>query len=117
MGWVEELKPDENVEVEIIYPREYIEYSMSTICKYSRGISYLCKGAATLGDDDTEFLVYGMTVLQIIVIEEIMRHFGIEMTHDLGTLPSGTRWTYFYCDIRGLREMMENGELEGKVDM
>ena len=57
MSWVEELKPDDDATVEIIYPREYVEYSMSTIRKYSRGISYLCKGAAILGDDDTEFLI------------------------------------------------------------
>lgn len=117
MGWVEELKPDDEVEVEIIYPPEYVEYSLKTIRQYASGISHLCKGAAILGDNDTEFLVYGMTVLQVVTIEEIMRHFGIEMEHDMGKFSDGTRWTYFYCDIRGLREMMENGELEGKMDM
>jgi hypothetical protein len=117
MSWVEDLKPDDDVTVEIIYPPEYIKYCMSTIKKFTSGVATLCKGAAILGDDDTEFLVYGMTVLQVITIEEIMRHFGIEMEHDMGKLSDGTRWTYFYCDIRGLREMLENGELEGKADM
>ena len=113
MGWVEELKPDDEVEVEIIYPLSYVEYSLKTIRQYASGISHLCKGAAILGDDDTEFLVYNMTVLQVITIEEIMRHFGIEMEHDMGKLSDGTRWSYFYVDLKGLREKMENGELKG----
>ena len=69
MSWVEELKPDDDVEVEIIYPREYVEYSKNTISKYSRGISYLCKGAAILGEDETEFLVWDMTILQVNALE------------------------------------------------
>ena len=113
MGWVEQLKPDDDVKVEIIYPPEYVDYCMETIRQYSSGISHLCKGAAILGEDDTEFLVYDMTVLQVLSIEEIMRHFGIEMEHEMGRLSDGTRWTYFYCDLRGLREMMKNGEVDG----
>ena len=113
MIWVEGLKPDDDVTVEIIYPREYVEQCMSTIRKYSRGISYLCKGAAVLGDDDTEFLVYGITVLQTVIIEEVFRKFGVEMTHEHGKLSDGTRWTYFYADLRGLRKRMnEDGEFD-----
>ena len=112
MGWVEELKPDDEVKVEIIYPPEYVEYSLKTIRQYASGISHLCKGAAILGDDDTEFLVCGMTVLQVITIEEIMRRFGVEMEHESGKLSDGTRWTYFYADLKGLKENLENGEFE-----
>lgn len=113
MSWVEQLKPDDDVTVEIIYPREYVEYSMSTTRKYSRGISYLCKGAAVLGEDDTEFLVYGVTVLQTSILEEVFRKFGVEMEHEHGMLPDGTRWTYFYADLRGLRKRMdEDGEFD-----
>ena len=117
MGWVEELKPDDEVEVEIVYPSAYVEYSLKTIRQYASGISHLCKGAAILGDDETEFLVYGMTVLQIITIEEIMRRFGIEMEHDMGKLSDGTRWTYFYCDIRELRKRLKNEENENNEDV
>ena len=113
MSWVEELKPDDDVEVEIIYPRKYVEYCMKTIRKYSRGMAYLCKGAAVLGDDDTEFLVYDITVLQTSIIEEVFKRFGVELTHEHGTLPSGTRWTYFYADLHRLRERMDE---EGDFD-
>jgi hypothetical protein len=113
MSWVEELKPEDDVKVEIIYPLEYVEYSKSTIRKYSRGMAYLCKGAAVLGDDDTEFLVYGITVLQTSVVEEVFRKFGVEMEHEHGILPSGTRCTYFYADLRGLKKRMdEDGEFD-----
>ena len=113
MGWVEELKPDDNVEVEIIYPREYVEYCMKTIRKYSRGMAYLCKGAAVLEDEDTEFLVWGITVLQTSILEEVFRKFGVEMEHDHGRLSDGTRWTYFYADLRGLKERMnEDGNFD-----
>ena len=111
MGWVEELKPDDEVEVEIIYPPAYVEYSLKTMRQYASGISHLCKGAAILGDDDTEFLVYDMTMMQVVSIEETMKLFGIEMTHECGKLPNGTRWVYFYADLRGLKEKMESGEI------
>jgi hypothetical protein len=113
MGWVEELKPDDEVEVEIIYPPEYIEACMSTIRKYARGIACLCKGAATLGEDETEFLVWDMLIVQVITIEETMRQFGIEMTHESGKI-NGRRWTYFYADLTELRERMEDGEFDTK---
>ena len=112
MGWVEELKPDDEVEVEIIYPPAYVEYSLKTIRQYASGISHLCKGAAILGDDETEFLVFDMLMMQVLTIEEAMRCFGIELTHDCGKLSDGRRWTYFYADLRGLKEKMESGEVE-----
>ena len=113
MSWVEQLKPDDDVKVEIIYPREYVEYSMSTIRKYSRGISYLCKGAAVLGDDDTEFLVFGITVLQTSILEEVFRKFGVELEHEHGMASDGARWTYFYADLRGLlKRMNEEGDFD-----
>lgn len=111
MGWVEELKPDDEVEVELIYPREYVDECMSTIRKYAAGISHLCKGAVLLGEDETEFLVWDMLIMQVITIEEAMKCFGIELTHDCGKI-DGRRWTYFYADLRGLKEKMESGEVE-----
>lgn len=113
MSWIEELTPDDNVIVEFIYPPKYVEYCMKTIHKYSRGMAHLCKGAAILGDDDTEFLVYGITVLQASVLEKVFRKFGVEMEHEHGTLPDGTRWTYFYADLHGLKERMDK---EGEFD-
>ena len=113
MGWVEELRPEDDVKVEIIYPREYVEQSMKSIRKYSRGIACLCKGSAVLGDEETEFLVWGINVLQTSIIEEVFKIFGVEMTHEHGKLPDGTRWTYFYADLRGLRKRMnEDGEFD-----
>jgi hypothetical protein len=113
MSWVEDLKPEDDVKVEIIYPRRYVEQSMATIRKYSRGIACLCKGAAVLEEDDTEFLVFGINVLQTSIIEETFKRFGVEMEHEHGRLSDGTRWTYFYADVRELRKRMdENGEFD-----
>ena len=112
MSWVENLKPDDEVEVEIIYPRAYVEACLGTIRRYSQGIACLCKGAAVLGEDETEFLVYGMLTVQVLTIESAMRCFGIELTHESGRLPDGTRWTYFYADLKGLKKKMEAGEFE-----
>jgi hypothetical protein len=113
MGWVEELTPDDDVKVEIIYPEAYAKYSLDTIKRYTSGISHLCKGAVLLGEEDTKFLVCGMTILQVLAIEKILRQFGVEMTYDSGFLSNGTRWTYFYADLRGLKELME-GEENGR---
>lgn len=107
MSWVEELKPDDDVIVEIIFPAEYINYNMSTIRKFTQGIATLCKGAAILGEDETEFIVWDMTVLQVGAVEEAMKHFGIKMTHDHGCTTDGRTWTYFYADVRGLKEFLE----------
>jgi hypothetical protein len=113
MGWVEQLKPDDEVTVEIIYPREYVEQSMATIRKYSQGIACLCKGAAVLGEEEYEFLVWDINVLQSSIIEEVFKRFGVELTHEHGKLPSGRRWTYFYADLRGLRKRMnEDGDFD-----
>ena len=112
MGWVEELKPDDEVKVELIYPREYVDECMRTIRKYAAGISHLCKGAVLLGEEETEFLVWDMLIMQVLTIEEAMKCFGIELTHDCGKLSDGRRWTYFYADLRGLKEKMESGEVE-----
>ena len=111
MSWVEELKPDDDVTVEIIYPPEYVEHTISTMPKYASAISMICKAAALLEEDETEFLIWDITVIQIISIETTLARFGVQMTHESGSLPSGRRWTYFYADVRGLQEKMKNGEL------
>ena len=111
MSWVEDLTEDDEFTVEIRLPKEYVDYNIQGMKKYAAGISHLCKGAAILGDDETEFLVYDMTMMQVVSIEETMKLFGIEMTHECGKLPNGTRWVYFYADLRGLKEKMESGEI------
>ena len=113
MGWVEELKPDDKVEVEIIYPDFYIEHNISTMRRYAAGISNICKGHAQLGEDDVEFMVFGLTVIQVYSLEEVLKKFGIELTHEHGMLPNKTRWTYFYADIRELRKNLEDIEDDG----
>jgi hypothetical protein len=112
MGWVEQLKPDDEVKVEFIYPQAYVEYSMSTIRNFSRGISYLCKGEAVLGENEADFIVWDMTVLQISVLEEVFRKFGVEMTHECGAV-AGRRYVWIYADLTGLKERMdEDGEFD-----
>lgn len=110
MSWVDELKPDDDVTVEIIYPFAYIERCRATMKKYTRGIASLLKGAALLGEDETEFMVWDMTLLQVIALEDAMRKFGVEMTHDFGLTEKGDgySWTYFYADISGLRKILED---------
>lgn len=117
MSWVEELKPDDEVTVEIRFPKEYVESSINGIHNFSSGISHLCKGAVLLGDDETEFFVEGINVMQVLSIEKVMREFGIEMTHDFGRLADGRTWAYFYADLRGLRELFEGGELDAEDTM
>lgn len=108
MNWVEELKPDDDVTVEIIFPKPYVEYNIKTMPKYASAIAHLCKAAAILGEDYTEFLIFGMTIMQIDTIERVFKkNFHVEMTHDYGHLPDGKRWAYFYADVRGLQELMK----------
>ena len=109
MGWVEELKPDDDVEVEIIYPEFYIEHNLTTMRRYAAGISNICKGYALLGEDAAEFIVFGLTVVQVYSLEEVLKRYGIEMEHEHGLMPDGSRWTYFYADITKLKQYLEEG--------
>ena len=45
MNWVEELTPDDDVEVEIIYPKFYVDHNMATMKKYSAAAAYYCRAA------------------------------------------------------------------------
>lgn len=114
MSWVEELKPEDEVKVEIIWPKLYADYNILTMKKYTGGIAHLCRAAAILEEDETEFLIWGITALQTQEIENLFVKYGVELTHEHGKLPDGTRWTYFYADVRGLRKLLENGgDLDG----
>ena len=113
MSWIEELKPEDDVTVEIIFPTEYVKHNLATMKKYSAAAAFYCRAAATLGEDETEFLMFGMTVMQVYTLEEAMTQFGIEMTHDHGFTKDGRSWTYFYADVRGLRKILEEkGEFD-----
>lgn len=107
MGWVEEIGPEDDVEVEIILPASYVGYNMRTMATYASAIAYLCKAAAILGKKEIAFEIEDMTIMQVYTVEDVMRKFGIEMTHD--------HWvghTIFYADVTGLRKLME-GEEDG----
>ena len=101
---------NDDFKVELIYPAEYIKRCQSTMKKYSRGIALLLKGKAILGEEETEFLVYDMTVLQVYAVEDAMRAFGIEMTHEMGITKDGKSWTYFYADLKKLRKILEEND-------
>ena len=59
----------------------------------------------SLGEDEIEFAVEGMTVLQVYTVEKAMKKFGIEMTHDHSPIE-----TVFYADVSGLRKILEGEE-------
>ena len=111
-SWVENIGPDDEIDVEIIYPKFYVDYNMATLKKFARGISYLCKGAALMGEDETEFLVWGITVMQTQIMENTLAKFGIKLEHEHGRLETGERWTYFYADLNGLKERLVDGEFD-----
>lgn len=104
-----ELSPDDDIKVEIIWPQEYVDYSYRTMRKYSSAIALLCKASAVLGESDTEFIIYGMTLVQVQAIEEAMKMFGIELTHiDHKVETNGKTSTWFCADVSGLMELMNN---------
>lgn len=102
MSWVEELTPDEDVDVEIIYPQDYVEHNLATMKKYSAAAAYYCRAAATLGQEKLRFKLPGITVAQTQSLEEAMKVYSIQMTHKY---VNGVR--YFYADVRGLRKILE----------
>lgn len=98
---------NDDFRVELIYPTEYIKRSQATMKQYSRAIALRLKSEALLGEDEVEFLIWGMTLLQVYAIEDAMRVFGVEMTHEFRLVDEGYSWTYFYADIKKLRKILE----------
>lgn len=100
-----QIAPEDNVEVAIILPDFYVDYNIKTIATFTKGIAYICKAAAILGKKEIEFEIDGMTVMQVYTAEDVMRKFGIEMTHD-----HRVGHTTFYADVTGLRKLMKEEE-------
>jgi hypothetical protein len=109
-NWVEELKPEDDVHVEIIYPPEYVQKNLDTIGKYTSSITLMCRAAAVLEEAETSFLIKGMTVVQVYAVEKALRKFGIKLTHDI-IRKRGLNYVHFHADIRELLEKMKHGEI------
>lgn len=108
MSLADEINSSDDLIVEIIYPQFYVDYNMATTRKFSAAIAHYCKAAAVLGQDYTEFGVEGMTVLQVQIIKEAMRKFGIEMEHEI----EGLGQVWFCADVSGLRKLLEEGDFD-----
>ena len=99
----------DDIKVEIILPQAYADYSHATMRKYSAAIACLCKASVLLEEDDTEFIIHGMTLIQGQAIEEAMKMFGIELMHiDHKVDTNGKTSTWFCADVSGLREILDN---------
>ena len=104
------LQPNsDDIKVEIVLPQAYVDYSHATMRKYSAAIALLCKASAILEEDDTEFIINGMTLVQVQAIEEAMKMFGIELTHmDHKVDTNGKTSTWFCANVSGLRGILDN---------
>ena len=107
------LQPSsDEIEVEIRLPQAYVDYSHATMRKYSAAIALLCKASAVLGEDNTEFIIYGMTLVQVQAIEEAMKMFGIDLMHIDHKVDTNCKTSTWFCaDVSGVREILE-GENE-----
>ena len=93
------------VTVEIIYPAQYVENNIKTMGRYASAVSLICKAAATLGKDETEFDVSDISVVQVYTLESTLESFGIKLVHDMKRV-NGVNHVHFYADVRELREKM-----------
>lgn len=110
-NWVEELKPEDDVQVEVAYPVRYAKRNLNTIGKYSASIAMSCKAAALLEEGTTGFLVTGMTIAQIYAVEEAMKKFGVKLTHSVRRIDD-VNYVYFCADVREMQEKMKRGEMQ-----
>ena len=98
----------DGVEVEIRLPQAYVDYSHATMKKYSAAIALLCKASAILEEDDTEFVINGMTLVQVQAIEEAMKMFGVDLMHIDHKVDTNCKTsTWFVADVSGLKEILE----------
>lgn len=98
---------EDDIQVDIIFPEIYVAYNTTTMSTYASAISHLCKAAALLRQNETEFTIPGMTIMQVISIENVMSKFGVQMAHEHIIEPDGTRYTKFLADVRGLQQIIE----------
>ena len=115
MSWVEQIQPDDDIKVEIRFPLSYVERNTATMKKFSSAAALMCKAAAILKEDDTEFLFTDISVLQAYALKDVLSRYNIELEFDLFRA-NGITYAYFYADVRGLQELLEQGEDDnGKV--
>jgi hypothetical protein len=76
--------------------------------KFAAAAAHHCKAAALLDEDMTIFTLSGISVLQTYSLEEALKVYGVEMTHDLYRA-DGKTCACFYADVRGLKEKLEGG--------
>lgn len=107
MSWIEQIEPDDDIKVEIIYPQEYIDYNCSTMTKYSSAASMICKAAAILEMDRTDFFMEGITVLQSYALQKVFQKYGVKLEFELFRYEDMTSGE-FYADVSKLRKAMEN---------
>lgn len=98
---------NEDIQVEIIFPEKYVQRNLETMKQFAGAAAHYCKAAAILGQDDTSFMLVDISVLQVYSLEEAMKTYGIEMTHQIYRI-EGKTCAYFYADIRELKKLLES---------
>jgi hypothetical protein len=81
--------------------------------KFSSAAALMCKAAAILGEDDTEFLFSNISVMQAYTLRDVLSRYNIELEFDLFRA-NGTTFGYFYADVRGLQELLKQEEEDGQ---
>jgi len=102
------IEPFDDVKVEIIFPEKYLEDNVKTMKKFAAAAAHYCKAAALLGENMAIFTLSGISVLQTYSLEEALKVYGVEMTHELYRADGKTH-ACFYADVRGLKEKLEGG--------
>jgi hypothetical protein len=102
------IEPSDDIKVEIIFPEKYLADNVKTMKKFAAAAAHYCKAAALLGENMTIFTLSGISVLQTYSLEEALKVYGVEMTHDLYRADDKT-CACFYADVRGLKEKLEGG--------
>ena len=98
---------EDEIRVEMIYPRSYVEYNIATMQAFTKAAALHCQAAATIGQEIVEFELPGITVAQIGPLEKAMKIFRVEMVHDY---VGPRRIPHFVCDVRGLMELQREME-------
>lgn len=103
------IEPSDDIKVEIIFPEKYLEDNVKTMKKFAAAAAHHCKAAALLGENTTIFTLSGISVLQTYSLEEALKVYEVEMTHDLYRA-DGKTCACFYADVRGLKEKLGGGD-------
>lgn len=102
MGQLEQSNPEEEIKVEILYPKEYTSQSLLTMKQWSAMVMHICQYAKLRNQDQINFVLVGLTVLQVYALKQSMLYYGISLIHQIKRV-NNLNFVWFNANLTNLK--------------